>query len=146
MAERNVPINSRILLIGDGATPTEGFDPVACLTDNSFQITNNDISTDTKCGTIHEPGTQNATVNFAGTVLLDPTGKVSASALFDLAKSKEFFNFQYGPADPVDGDLIRSGRGYITSYEESDPVNAQATFTGTIQLDANGISQTTFEA
>lgn len=143
MAERNASANSRILLIGDGATPTEEFNPMACLTENSLNGTTNVTTTETKCGTITEPGTQNATVQFAGTILLDPANdKQSAGAMFTLWKNKTWFNFKYGPANPVTGDLVKIGRGFISTYEESDGVNTIPTFSGTITLDAAGLSQT----
>jgi hypothetical protein len=142
MAEHYASANSRVIVIGDGDTP-EVFNAVVCLTDNSFDLAINNITTETKCGTINEAGTISTTLALSGVLVLDPDDdKVSASALFDLASTGASFNFKYGPITPVTGDIVYSGRGFLTAYGEADSVNTNSTFTGAIQVNADGLTKT----
>lgn len=142
LQNRKPDINSRVVIIGDGGDP-EVFSLVVCLTSNQFDIAVNDVVGESKCGTDHAPGTASTTLQIAGLVIVDPyNGNISIAELFRLASTKQLFNFKYGPLNPVTGDVIYTGRGFFSAYNETDATNTYATFSGTIQLTENGLTET----
>ncbi len=143
MAERQPDSNARVIAIGNGATP-EVFNRIICLTDNSFDLAINNITTETKCGVLNRPGTSTTTVTGTGVLVLDPdtATDISGPDLFTIASDKEEFNFKYGPILPLSGDVVYSGRGFFTAYNETDTVNTDSTFNFTIQVDKNNLTKT----
>lgn len=133
MAEHKLS-GKEILLYID---PLGGVDysTVVCLTNQTWQGTSNVIDATSKCGPDTLPGTQTNSVTFEGQQLFDPSvGKVSGASLFDLWKNSTTIGWKISPTDPIDGDEILSGTGWISdlskNYNQTDP----STFSGTLSI------------
>jgi hypothetical protein len=139
MAERKIDGSTVILMI-DPAAGTDWQLPI-CLTTNGLAATTAANNSTTKCGNISTPGDQAVTISLDGAVFLNPdAGHIDISSLFSLWQDQTEFSWRMGPLNPVANDVIRTGNGYFSAYNESYPTGV-ATFSGTIQV-SNDIVQT----
>lgn len=136
MAQRDITPKDRLVFIGDGATPTEVFLQVVCLTSESFNRTTSALDASTACGQKSQPGTKELTVDIAGTQVLSPDSPtMSIEELDDLWKLDTVFNAKIGPAEPQPGDVTRSFKAYITNLVDTTSFdNNFPSFTATLKV------------
>ncbi|HZW66943.1 MAG TPA: hypothetical protein VFF23_14715, partial [Hanamia sp.] len=81
-----------------------------------------------------QAGGQTVTVPFTGQVAVAPdAGEMVSADLEDLWNDSTPIGWKIGPAVPVDGDVIREGKGFISDLSDTYDMNG-ATFTGTIAV------------
>ena len=133
MAERKVSGKDVLLYIDPlGGT---SYDTVVCLTSQSFSSDTNVVDANSKCGPDQLPGTQNESIDFEGQQLIDPnTGKVSGADLYDLKQAQTTIGWKIAVASPTTGDVVKSGKGFISSISEDYGLEDPATFSGTITI------------
>lgn len=132
MAQRIVN-GKDILLFIDPAGGTD-YKTVVCLTSNSKKLTTAIVDAATKCGPDSKAGTQTVSVDFTGSVAVDPDAdKVSEADLYPLWKNSTTIGWKIGPAVPVAGDVSYTGIGFISDLGDTYDMNG-ATFTGTIAV------------
>lgn len=134
MAERKVN-GKDILLFIDPAGGT-AYKYVVCLTSNSKKVTTSTIDAASKCGPDSSPGATTVTVDFAGQVVVgnDTTQRISEAQLWKLAVNGTQIGWKQGPAIPVDGDVIYSGKGFISDLGDTYDLTSGGTFTGTLAI------------
>ena len=132
MAERKITNNTILLLLGvDGIV----YDTVVCLTKVGRDLKVDEVDATTVCGPDKSPGQLSGSVTFEGQHLLDAaTGKVSGKELFDYLKDKTSLYWKIGPVTPVDGDIIKTGTGFINALSDNYQLNTQSTFSGNISI------------
>jgi hypothetical protein len=119
MAERYVSAASIFLSIG----PHSGSLKTAyCIVDITRNNTTNINDAASICNPTNKvPGTQDSTVGFNAQRAWDVGGThYSENYLHDAWKNKTLIDYTIGPATPVTGDIVESGTGYITSFNETD--------------------------
>jgi len=134
MAEHKVSGHLVLLLI-DPAGGTS-YDTIVCLNSQSFNSETNVIDATTKCGSDSLVGiAPPETIDFDGVQLFDPaTGKLSGADLYDLKKAATVFSWKLSVSTPVTGDVVKTGKGFISTLSEEYSVDAAATFSGTITV------------
>jgi hypothetical protein len=131
MAERKMN-GADILFFIDPAGGT-AYDMVVCLTNQSLGITTDEIDAATKCGPDTQPGKQKNSLSIEGQVMASPgTDRISVAALYTLAQNKTQFSWKYGPATPVTGDPVYTGKGFFSSLEQSADLDNPAGFTASV--------------
>ena len=133
MAERKVNAKD-ILLFIDIAGGTS-YEPVACLTEQSFNLATEVIDSATKCGADKAPGNTEYTLDFQGQTLIGESTKVSAADLFTLAQNTTTISWKVGKAVPTAGDVVYTGSGFISKLDQSWPNTGKATFSASIGIE-----------
>lgn len=124
-----------ILLFIDRSGGT-AYEPVVCLTTNSWKGSNSIIDASTKCGPDSLPGVPTPyLINFEGQHLFDAQGiKISGVGLFPLLTGQTKIGWKIAPVSPVEGDEIFTGTGFISELGSTYAQNSPATFTGAISI------------
>ena len=114
----------------DGSGDTN-YDLIACATNASLSVSNDIIETvckDNDGARTILPGQQSVTINVEGLTAYDNVGR---EHLFAAVKDKTELTIQYGTG--VTGDpFVRVG-AFITSFEESAPLNDSASYSVTFE-------------
>lgn len=132
---------------GTGAAATavtsETFDMIVCIENNTISQQSNVISSDTKCGVLKLPGTQDVSVPF-GVILAFGTGsgKVAVQTLQNDFKNRVESNWKIITLAAATGDPVFSFRGFLSQFDYDLGVNQHAKGSGTIQVDEDGITLT----
>lgn len=122
--------------IQDGAT----YDLVACGTNATVNISNEMIETvckDNDGARTVLPGQQSITMTVEGLTAYDNVGRTE---LIDAAIDKTELTLRYGSG--VTGDPYLQVDAFITSFEESAPLNDSTTFS--VSFDCSNLSEGTF--
>lgn len=132
MANRQINPKINGLLLIDPAAGTDWQLPI-CITDASLAGTTATNNSSTFCGDVSTPGDKSSTINITGAQFLDPdAGEIDFSELFTLWQNSTIFSWRLGPMNPVANDVIKTGKGYFSSYGETNN-NSGASWSGTIQ-------------
>ncbi len=118
---------------GDGATPTEAFTAIACLTDNSIDITVNTLQAACKdSGAWDEaaPDTKSASVQLE--LLLKYDAAVGAAELWSDLNTDALTNWQI--TTNVTGDPRWEFAAYVTTYGEALATGEFATVSATLTI------------
>lgn len=133
--ERPVISKDVLLLLGD--VPTSGeptYETVICATTMTLNRTSNISKTETKCGVIKTPGSHDYSVNFSGVVMLEPdAGHMSEAEISEIFKADRMQAFKIGKQTPTKGDVVYSGKGYISTENTTWPATGESTFEVTIE-------------
>ena len=119
--------------ISDGVTPTPGYDLIACGTNASLNITNDMIETvckDNDGARSVLPGQQSINITIEGLTAFDNVGRTE---LFAAVKDKTQLTLRYGSG--VAGDPYVQVNAYITSFEETAPLNDSTSFSVSFDCD-----------
>lgn len=132
MAE-HAPIVGSILLFIDPAGGTS-YSTVVCLTNVSRSNEVAVIEADSICGPSKQPGIVSYSIEVEGYHLQDPdSGKLSGSDLRALMLAKTTVGYKVGPASPVTGDEVETGKAFIASISDTYNYNEAASFSLTLQ-------------
>jgi len=107
------------------------YDLIACATNASLSISNDIIETvckDNDGARTILPGQQSVTINVEGLTAYDNVGRTE---LFSAVKDKTELTLQYGSG--VTGDPYVQVNAYITSFEETAPLNDSTTYSVTFE-------------
>lgn len=116
------------------------FDLIACGTNASLNITNEMIETvckDNDGARTALPGQQSISITVDGLTAYDNVGR---TALFAAAKDKTQLVLQYGSG--VSGDPFAQVNAFITSFEETAPLNDSTSFS--VSFDCESLTTGTF--
>lgn len=125
--------------ISDGAA-TPSYDLIACGTNASLNISNEMIETvckDNDGARSILPGQQTVSMTIEGLSAYDNVGRTE---LFAAAKDKTQLTLRYGSG--VTGDPFVQVDAYITSFEETAPLNDSTSFN--VTFDCDNMSTGTF--
>lgn len=115
----------------DGITPN--YDQVVCLTDVNVDDTVEVSDTSSACGVSSAPGTPKTSISANAYHLQDPvTGKISGSNLRPLIRAITTIAFKIAPVNPVVGDEIQEGVGFLSALSSTYSADTSATFSLTI--------------
>lgn len=132
MAEHKVAGGTMLLFI-DPAGGTD-YDTVVCLTSVSKADSITVVDASSACGPDKSPGTLELSYAFEGQHLQDPdSGKVSGTSLRQLLRAKTTIGWMIAPENPVAGDEIEEGTGFLSELSSTYAFDSVGTFTGTIQ-------------
>ena len=123
--------------ISDGAS---GYDLIACATNASLNITNDMIETvckDNDGARSVLPGQQSVSISIEGLTAYNNVGRTQ---LFASVKDKTLLTLQYGTG--VTGDAFVQVDAYITSFEETAPLNDSTSFS--VSFDCSNMTTGTF--
>lgn len=131
MAERKIEAGTMLLHI-DPLGGTD-YDTVVCLTSVDDNNSLNVIDATTFCGPDKQPGQLDFSIDFEGQHLLDPnTGKISGASLYDLLINKTTIGWKISPAIPAEGDIIKTGTGFISDLSNSYTLDNPGVFSASI--------------
>lgn len=128
------------IYISDNATPTPAFTLIACGTNASLNITNEMIETvckDNDGARSVLPGQQSVNMTIEGLTAYDNHGRTE---LFAAAKDKTELTLKYGSG--VAGDPFVQVTAFITSFEETAPLNDSTSFN--VSFDCDNMTTGTF--
>jgi len=130
-----IDITTPITTDGEDVEVPGDFQLVACLTDNSFDGTTDDISTTSKCSGLFGDGiagVRNWTMGANGNAIGIQPGddRINHNILFDLWKNGTTF---WGAQFDAGLDTVRYGLMYIASFNEASPTNGARTFTASFR-------------
>ena len=128
------------IYISDNATPTPAFTLIACGTNASLNITNEMIETvckDNDGARSVLPGQQSVNMTIEGLTAYDNHGRTE---LFAAAKNKTQLTLKYGSG--VSGDPFVQVDAFITSFEETAPLNDSTSFN--VSFDCDNMTTGTF--
>ena len=132
MAEHKVAGGTMLLFIDP--TGGENYDTVVCLTSVSKDDTVDEIDAASACGPDSSPGNLSLSYGFEGQHLQDPvTGKISGTSLRQLLRAKTTIGWKIAPSNPVEGDEIEYGTGYLSALSSTYSFDSVGTFTGTLR-------------
>jgi hypothetical protein len=123
--------------IDDGAS---GYDLIACATNASLNITNDMIETvckDNDGARSVLPGQQSVSISIEGLTAYNNVGRTQ---LFASVKDKTLLTLQYGSG--VSGDPYVQVDAYISSFEETAPLNDSTSFS--VSFDCSNMTTGTF--
>ena len=123
--------------INDGS---DGYDLIACGTNASLNITNDMIETvckDNDGARSVLPGQQSVSISIEGLTAYNNVGRTQ---LFASVKDKTLLTLQYGTG--VTGDAFVQVDAYITSFEETAPLNDSTSFS--VSFDCSNMTTGTF--
>lgn len=141
MAQRQLAGSKFLLYRGNGETTNETFDLVACLTSNDINQTSSTLSAETKCGTLKQQGTKDATVPFALIPYLSAeAGNVAMETLQEDYKSGEAINWKATTSAAEIGDPVFSFTGHISEISWKGGASDFFNGSGTIQVDEAGVT------
>ena len=118
--------------IADDSDPV-GYDLIACGTNASLNITNDMIETvckDNDGARSVLPGQQSINITIEGLTAFDNVGRTE---LFAAVKDKTQLTLRYGSG--VTGDPYVQVNAYITSFEETAPLNDSTSFSVSFDCD-----------
>lgn len=129
MSETKVSGRDEIILISmdNGST----YQPVACLTNNEFNIDGSAIDTSSKCGDEFLPPVKiSAKLTGEGFTILQygTSPKFSTAEILAAFQAKTVFLWKKSKATPVTGDNVLSGDGFFTSLVITDKDGEEETF------------------
>jgi len=132
MAEHKVQGGDMLLFIDpNGGT---NYDVVVCLTSVGKSDSVTVVDASSACGPDKSPGTLEISYSFEGQHLQDPdTGKISGTDLRQLLRSETTIGWKIAPENPVNGDEIEEGTGYLSELSSTYAFDSVGTFTGTLQ-------------
>lgn len=102
---------------------------IACLTNASLNVTNNQISTECKDddgATTYLPGSQDWSMSASGNTKLGASILMGRDKLRELVKTKATVTLKYGSTNP--DDSYWEGEGFVNTFDETDDVNAASTW------------------
>ena len=137
MAEKFILPNS-VVITAKRIDDEEGSEAlVVCLTQNDFNSTASNATIDTFCGSEQLPGSKGQTlaVSFRRIWETD-SGRISEKFFYDAWFDSAHIQFTVAREEPVTGDLVYTGTGYVTSYNSANGTNAIPTASMTITADA----------
>jgi hypothetical protein len=132
MAEHKVQGGDMLLFID----PTGGtdYDIVVCLTSVGKSDSVTVVDASSMCGPDKSPGTVEISYSFEGQHLQDPDGgSISGTDLRQLLRSETTIGWKIAPENPVAGDEIEEGTGYLSELSSTYAFDSVGTFTGAIQ-------------
>jgi len=120
------------------------FEPVVCLTDNSFDFSVAPITTSNKCNGLWAssiPGEKSGTFGMNGMAvkLADDDGRYNMNKVFELAKNGTLV---WGAQFDDELYSVRYGVGYFTAYADQNPDKQAKTFSGTFTITGEIFTQT----
>ena len=121
------------IYISDGPTPTPAYSLIACGTNASLSITNEMIETvckDNDGARSVLPGQQSVNMTIEGLTAYDNHGRTE---LFASAHTKTHLTLRYGSGVP--GAPYDQVDAFITSFEESAPLNDSTSFNVSFDCD-----------
>jgi hypothetical protein len=131
-----------ILYVWDG---TSAYEPVACLTSNSIELTRSIIESQTKCDpgvTVKSPGIMTYQIPFEGEYIVTESGKVSHDGLMDFINTASPATITWRMDTGQSGTPYYYGTGTLVDLSLSaDAGDNISTFSGTI--DGSGLALTT---
>lgn len=122
-----------VYILDADASGDTNYDLIACGTNASLNITNEMIETvckDNDGARSVLPGQQSVNISIEGLTAYDNVGR---TALFASAKDKTQLTLKYGSG--VTGDPFVQVDAYITSFEESAPLNDSTSFSVSFDCD-----------
>ena len=124
-----------ILLFIDPAGGTD-YDTVVCLNNQTWSGGTQIIDASSKCGPNTLPGQANPQkVDFDGNQVFDAdSGKISGVDLYPLQRDKTTIGWKIAPVDPIEGDEILYGTGFIADLSKEYAKGSPATFAGSISV------------
>lgn len=130
-----VDTTTPITTAGEDVEIQGDFELVACLQDNGFDGSTDQLDTSSKCSGVFKdsiPGQLGWTFSGNGNAINPGVGdnRVSHNLLFNLWKNQTVAWFGIFDAEL---SSIRMGLGYISSFGEANPNNAAKTFSITVQ-------------
>lgn len=132
MADTKVS-GGRYLLWFDLAGGTD-YDLVVCLTQVGSSTSVNTVDASTACGSDKSAGTVEISYSGEGQVLIDPSvGATSIAALKQACRNKTTLGFMYGPENPIAGDVVETGTGFLSQFDDTFPYDSNGTFSLTFQ-------------
>lgn len=134
MAERKITNNTMLLFLGE---LEDTLDTVVCLTKVADNFTVDSLDAATIQDKRKFPG-----VGFAGEITADAqhllelsSGKISGFSLFFYMANRVVLFYKISPAVPVEGDIIQTGKCFITSLSDNYQYNTQSNFSVTLTID-----------
>jgi hypothetical protein len=139
MAEHKLSGKDVLLFIDPTNAAPPVYSTVVCLTKHSFEATSDEIDASSKCGPDTLPGkVKEGPINFDGIQLFDPAnGKISGADLFALLQGQTTIAWKIEPITPVTGDIVKTGKGFISKISEDYDFNNPCTFSATISIKGN---------
>lgn len=132
MAEHKVNGGDMLLFIDPlGGT---NYDTVVCLTSVGISDSVQPVDASSACGPDKSPGAVDMSISFEGQHLQDPnTGNISGTDLRILLRAEQTIGWKLSPLNPVAGDEIQEGTGYLSELSSTYSYSDVAVFSGTIQ-------------
>lgn len=115
--------------------PTGGtnYDTVVCLTSVSVSDSVQPVDASSACGPDKSPGAVQISIAFEGQHLQDPnTGTISGSNLLLLLRAEQTIGWKLSPLNPVGGDEIQEGIGFISELSSIYSYDSIGIFSMTI--------------
>jgi len=131
MAEHKIQGGDMLLFID----PTGGtnYDTVVCLTSVSVSDSVQPVDASSACGPDKSPGAVQISIAFEGQHLQDPnTGTISGSNLLLLLRAEQTIGWKLSPLNPVAGDEIQEGIGFISELSSTYSYDSIGIFSMTI--------------
>jgi len=131
MAEHKIQGGDMLLFID----PTGGtnYDTVVCLTSVSVSDSVQPVDASSACGPDKSPGAVQISIAFEGQHLQDPnTGTISGSNLLLLLRAEQTIGWKLSPLNPVGGDEIQEGIGFISELSSTYSYDSIGIFSMTI--------------
>ena len=132
MSEHKVNGGDMLLFIDPlGGT---NYDTVVCLTSVGIRDSVQPVDASSACGPDKSPGAVDMSISFEGQHLQDPnTGDISGTDLRILLRAEQTIGWKLSPLNPVAGDEIQEGTGYLSELSSTYSYSDVAVFSGTIQ-------------
>ena len=132
MAEHKVNGGDMLLFIDPlGGT---NYDTVVCLTSVGIKDSVQPVDASSACGPDKSPGAVDMSISFEGQHLQDPTTSIiSGTDLRILLRAEQTIGWLLSPVNPLPGDEIQSGTGYLSELSSTYAFDSVGTFSGTIQ-------------
>lgn len=132
MAEHKVSGGTMLLFIDPNGGTT--YDTVVCLKSVGVSDSINQIDTSSWCGPGKLPGLLNISYSFDGYHVQDvDSGNISGTDLRMLLRNKTRIGWKLSPLNPVAGDEIQFGTGFLSYLSSSYSFNSTGTFNFTLQ-------------
>lgn len=120
MADTEVTINGRSIIVSLDIDNNGSFLPVACLTENGMPTSRPPIDITSKCGNGYVAGDiVDQTITGSG-IAINITGtptKESYASLYTLLQNKTVVNCIFGPAAPTTGDTYYTGNIIVENLD-----------------------------
>lgn len=132
MAEHKVQGGDMLLFIDpNGGTD---YDTVICLTSVGISDSVNVVDASSACGPDKSPGALEISYSFEGQHLQDPdSGQISGTDLRILLRNEQTIGWKLAPENPVEGDEIQEGTGWLSELSSTYSYDSVGTFTGVLQ-------------
>lgn len=124
---------------------------VACLQSNDFNGTTATTDSSSKCGDTSTPGQKSSSVSISGWMVFGtntfdlegaletPIPVMSGPELYELWASGNYFDWFLGKAKDLENadDFSLEGRGYLSSFDWTNPNGDKSQFSGTVTNSEN---------